>query len=324
MSTTTGRRRDLEQKLDTPAKLRSYVEATYALSGDIIRRADAIPANVNTLNRDGGVTWRRELFDKAHDAMMAMHAADPSLPVLPDWPGHGDASDLDAVLGWCDDAEAALKLEPVIVWDMRPLDGAAYESRLVRTDAKPGHKCAMFKRQEQKRLILSAVQASRRDGQRRQQHSIAWKRFERDGYRPTAGDLAVMRRVLSDGDAERPQWHLVESKLIVAGRSVDMLRSATAPTIIQLLNIEHPAKAADQSTQEPDGTNLQTNPKRSKGRPSDTDHKKDERIFEQWDAGGYPDYKTLAAELNTSSDRVTKRDVELAIARHKKRISRRK
>jgi len=55
-----------------------------------------------------------------------------------------------------------------------------------------------------------------------------------------------------------------------------------------------------------------------RGRPVDTDLKADERIMEAWSTGGYNTCEQLAKALGKK-----KRDVKLALDRHRKRCARR-
>jgi len=65
---------------------------------------------------------------------------------------------------------------------------------------------------------------------------------------------------------------------------------------------------------------MKTRPKKAGGRPSDTDKKKDRRIADAWRSSLYATYEELANKLN-----MTRRDVELAIDRERKRqVQRRK
>jgi hypothetical protein len=57
--------------------------------------------------------------------------------------------------------------------------------------------------------------------------------------------------------------------------------------------------------------------RKRRGRPQDTDPKADKRIFEAWHSGHYTTYDELACELHK-----TKREVQLAVERHRKRIER--
>jgi len=57
--------------------------------------------------------------------------------------------------------------------------------------------------------------------------------------------------------------------------------------------------------------------KKPRGRPADTDVKEDERIYDAWQTGQYKSYADLANALNKK-----RREVDLAIDRHEKRIKR--
>lgn len=59
-----------------------------------------------------------------------------------------------------------------------------------------------------------------------------------------------------------------------------------------------------------------------RGRPADTDPKADQRIYDAWQTGRYKDYSELAATLSTSDTPMTRRGVEAAIDRHRKRLKR--
>jgi hypothetical protein len=57
--------------------------------------------------------------------------------------------------------------------------------------------------------------------------------------------------------------------------------------------------------------------RRKRGRPARRDPKADQRIYDAWLSGQYPDYQSLAAELNIKA-----RDVERAIRAAKRRADR--
>ncbi len=57
--------------------------------------------------------------------------------------------------------------------------------------------------------------------------------------------------------------------------------------------------------------------RRKRGRPSDTDPKKDKRLYDAWQTGHYNTFSDLAREK-----RMEKRDVKLAIDRHRHRLKR--
>lgn len=57
--------------------------------------------------------------------------------------------------------------------------------------------------------------------------------------------------------------------------------------------------------------------KKKRGRPSDTDLKEDKRLYEAWKSGGHGSLEDLATQESKS-----KRDIHLAIDRHRKRIGR--
>jgi len=73
--------------------------------------------------------------------------------------------------------------------------------------------------------------------------------------------------------------------------------------------------AAELAVRRPD--RRQAAPRRPGGRPSDTDHKADKRVFDAWKSGHYRTYADCARELNMSTE-----DVSLAVDRHEHRIRR--
>jgi hypothetical protein len=58
-------------------------------------------------------------------------------------------------------------------------------------------------------------------------------------------------------------------------------------------------------------------PQRGRGRPSDTNHADDERMYKEWATGKYRTYAGLAAALGKEC-----RQVSLAIDRHRQRLTR--
>jgi hypothetical protein len=56
-------------------------------------------------------------------------------------------------------------------------------------------------------------------------------------------------------------------------------------------------------------------PARKRGRPLDTDLKKDERLFDSWKSGRFKVYADCAKDNG-----ITERDLKLAIDRHEKRL----
>ena len=135
-------------------------------------------------------------------------------------------------------------------------------------------------------------------------------------------------------DSETPPWHQNPRLALVAAtesgelgpvlselcRNVAM--GVIAPDSRTLLS--QMSKALDGTLEDPDGelgkqTSKKSSPTRKKkgGRPSDTDHDADRRIYEAWKTGQYKTYKELAREKG-----VKRRTIVLALQRHKARLRR--
>jgi|GEM_PF-3806677 len=54
-------------------------------------------------------------------------------------------------------------------------------------------------------------------------------------YRPTAQDLATIRRAQPDGNAEDPSWPNVEAELVAIGHDIATLAEQKAPALVRLL-----------------------------------------------------------------------------------------
>lgn len=138
-------------------------------------------------------------------------------------------------------------------------------------------------------------------------------RGSRDCYIPTEADRALVKRLFPDvADPGNPPWRQIAARLIVAGQDQDKLVTYNAPTLLLLL-----AKLEGMNVTTAGGDSMAL--ARKRGRPAaNTDAKEDERIYNAWKTGCYRTYGELAPELGKH-----KRDVELAIDRHEKRLKRR-
>lgn len=68
-------------------------------------------------------------------------------------------------------------------------------------------------------------------------------------YRPTAGELEVLRRVFPDVEPDNPSWPHIEAELIAHGHSRADLQQMQAPTLIRLLAELHTPREASPSNQ---------------------------------------------------------------------------
>ena len=87
-------------------------------------------------------------------------------------------------------------------------------------------------------------------------------------------------------------------------KSFDITEAEIDEAIIELTAIAFPRSKS-------------TKKKETRGRPSDTDHDADRRIYEAWKTGQYKTYEDLAREKGVKG-----RDIELALNRHHKRLKR--
>lgn len=117
-------------------------------------------------------------------------------------------------------------------------------------------------------------------------------------YVPTAADVAVIAKQLTDTDPTNPSWPRIEARLIAAGRKRETLLILNAPTLVGLL--------------------AESGGARGGGRKPDTDEKADARLAEAWATGQYPTIAELAQAFG-----VRERDAQRGLDRHRKRGTRR-
>ena len=93
----------------------------------------------------------------------------------------------------------------VWVWDLLPLAPKAWPSRRIKTDVPPGGE-----------LKLSERKSPRATGPWAGKGGGGYLTLTRKGYRPTADDLAILRRAFPDADPEQPSWPNIRGKLLLA------------------------------------------------------------------------------------------------------------
>ena len=166
----------------------------------------------------------------------------------------------------------------------------------------------------------------------------AWHDFEGGNYHLIAWNcgakartiIGEVRKALWDAEQSRPEadrqesawgWHAIQAKARkplehLAGLPLAELRERIAEEHAEALSGKAPPK--NDQAGEPLALPDDRDKKKSKrGRPIDTDLKADKRIFDAWQSGHFKTYAALAAELYTN-----KREVELVIDRHRRRLER--
>lgn len=93
----------------------------------------------------------------------------------------------------------------VWVWDLLPLALKAWPSRRIKTEVPPG---GQVKLSERKSPRVTGPWAGNGGG--------GYLTLTRKGYRPTADDLAILRRAFPDADPEQPSWPTIRGKLVLA------------------------------------------------------------------------------------------------------------
>ncbi|MEN6406358.1 MAG: hypothetical protein ABFC77_07800 [Thermoguttaceae bacterium] len=171
-----------------------------------------------------------------------------------------------------------------------------------------------------------------------------------EGYVPTAADVALLKLLYPIADPYRPAWYNIKAALVVAGYDADHLDKSEAPVLLAMLrkiNESAMAGTVDQANNSPpavDGKAGSDAPtakneqgegnggagsapaksedgkpaKQKRGRPADTDPKRDKQIYEAW--------KTRQHKTQANCDSALGLPVgttHAACERHRKRLERR-